>query len=204
MPAWQTVPAQHPVHAFPEHSLPQPSDAPRHLPAQLGVQQLPWVQNMGAVQLVQLPPCFPQKESELAWQTPPAQQPVQVLVGHCPPQPSDCPAHFSVQFGVQHCPWLQTAGLLQAWHVAPEIPQNALVLEWQTLLASQHPAHWPAQMPPHSSEAPAHLPAHFGVQHAPLWQTAGLLQAVQAPPAVPQKSLSLAWQTKLPSQQPPH
>jgi hypothetical protein len=57
---------------------------------------------------------------------------------------------------------------VQALQAPPPVPQVALELERQTKLASQQPAHWlVAHVPPHSFEAPAHLPAHFGAQHFP-------------------------------------
>ena len=67
---------------------------------------LHWIEPLPvAQQFWQASPFLPQKLPAVpALQVPVgvSQQPVQVLVGHCPPQPSASYWHFSVQFGVQH------------------------------------------------------------------------------------------------------
>lgn len=57
-----------------------------------------------------------------------SQQPVQVLVGHCPPQPSDWYWHLFVQVGVQQTARRQNAGDVQVEQGTPAAPQYWLVV----------------------------------------------------------------------------
>lgn len=68
---------------------------------------------------MQLPPPVPQYKSWVpGLQVPEEQQPEQVLAAQVPPQPSDSPAHFSVQSGEQV---LTQFPLLQ---ISPELVQS--------------------------------------------------------------------------------
>jgi hypothetical protein len=89
---------------------PQPSEAPPHLPAQLGVQHCPFMHVCPFGQLVQLPP-----------------------------QPSDWPQVFPAQSGMQQWPAMQAPPFAHGplWHVPPQpsaAPQSLPVqLDWQQL-----------------------------------------------------------------------
>jgi hypothetical protein len=105
-PFWQVLlPSQQPLQVFVGQGLPQPSSAPRHLPVQEGIhlQIPPEKQDSPLAQATQDPPPVPQAAVVVPfWQELLlSQQPVQVLVGQGLPQPSSCPWHLSVQYGVQ-------------------------------------------------------------------------------------------------------
>ncbi len=139
LPTRQLTPSQQPVqqaplrHTPPVHLVPSLSPELEHLP----LEQVPDEHGFLEVeQLAQAPPLAPQAAAAVpALHTVPAQHPLQLLLGHLPPQPSAAPAHLPAQLGTHlHCP------------------------ESQVWLALQEP-----QVPPQPSE-PQLLPAQSGAQ----------------------------------------
>lgn len=200
------MPSQQPVQLLLWQVPPQPSEAPWHLPLQLGVQllpQLPLAQlEPCAAQLAQAAPPFPQALSAVpSSQTKPTQQPGQLLLLQVPPHSSAAPAHLPAQFGVHEeqvlsGPHLLPTDLVQSEHWAPSLPQAASVTPGVHCSPMQQPRQsltW--HFPPQPSSAPAHLPVQFGVQEARQVRLAALqtpplaAQSTQAPPPLPQASL---------------
>lgn len=141
---------------------------------------------------MQTPPLLPQATALLpAWQMPlTSQHPSQTgLAEHVPPQPSSAVGHLLVQLGTQgswQIPFWQTSVPVQASQAPPLLPQKVSVVPaWHMPSAAQQPtqASFWLHLPPHPSSAVWHLPAHWGVQQAPvLVQTAGLAQVPHVPP----------------------
>ena len=91
-----------------------------------------------------------------------SQQPVQVLAGQVPPQPSSWPWHLFAQLGTQaQVPELVQVReeRLQLTQLPPPTPQAALLVPlWQVPLASQQPVQvFTGQVPPQPSSWPRHF-----------------------------------------------
>jgi hypothetical protein len=147
--------------------------------------QLPLEQVWSAPQEAQAPPFFPHAEVLVPpLQVVPAQQPAQSPNGHVPPHPSEAFAHLPVQLGVQivwHTPLEHTWFAPHVEHVPPFFPQAAVLVPPLQVVPAQQPVQlFEAHVPPQPSEAPAHLPAQFGV-HCPEGQATTTLSVSALP-----------------------
>ena len=212
VPTWQVKPSQQPLqhaplrHTPPVHLVPSLRPELVHLP----LAQVPEEQGLlVAEQSAQTPPPEPQAEATLpVLHTVPEQQPLQLLVGHVPLQPSTAPAHLPVQSGTHwHCPVTQVWLDLQVPQVPPQpsVPQSLplqlavhpeqepplQVLPWINVQST----HWAPDDPHWSSDVPVRQLVLSLLQHPeqvegsqrhvpPSEHTAPSRQLAQLPPSL--------------------